>query len=209
MPKYIKKEMADLNGKGSPQAYYKLEAWRKLEFDEFVERCHKLNGSFSKAVITGVVTAVCDQLAMELANGFTVNIKGLGTFGCKLGVRTGKEMDGFDEDDSKLNARSIEVNGITFRADKGIVKQINRDCDLERGGESRLMTSKYSPEERLERAHRFLAKNGFMHVDDYARLTGLSYSTASRELRRLAGEPSSGITSSGSKSGKVYLGKKA
>lgn len=43
---------------------------------------------------------------MEIANGFNVRIEGLGTFGCKLGLRPDKEMDGFDEGEKKRNARS-------------------------------------------------------------------------------------------------------
>ena len=38
MAKYIKKEIVDLNGSGSTKAYYKLKTWRRLDFDEFVER---------------------------------------------------------------------------------------------------------------------------------------------------------------------------
>ena len=50
-----------------------------------------------------------------------------------------------------------------------------------------------------------MAQNGFMHVYDYVKLTGLSYTTASLELRNLADDPESGITSRGQKSAKLYL----
>ena len=115
-------------------------------------------------------------------------------------------MDGFEEGKPKLNAQSIEVSGITFRADKSLVKAVRRECHLERGGEERLRRSKYSREERIERARQYLQRKGFMHVGDYARLNGLSYTTASRELIALAASPSaSGIRSEGAKSGKLYL----
>lgn len=207
MPQYIKKEIPDLNGKGSTQAYYRLKTWRKLEFDEFVKRCRSFNGAFSESVIKGVVTAVCDQLAREIANGYTVRIDGLGTFGCKLGVCPEKEMDGFQEGETKRNAQSIMVKGLTFRADKELVKDINMDCDLTRGGTSRLKPSKHSQSERVQLAQQFLKENKYMRVSDYAALTGLSYPTAARELVRLANDPNSGITSQGIKSGKVYLAK--
>ena len=77
-------------------------------------------------------------------------------------------------------------------------------CKLERGGEDRLRKSKYTKAERIERAIRFLRREGFMHVKDYARLNGLSYSTAYRELNNgLVGE-SAVITSRGSKSARIY-----
>ena len=205
MAQYIKKEMPDLNGTGEKKAYYKLKTWRKLDFNEFVKRCSSLHRTYGRSVIEGVVIAVCEHLAYEIGNGYCVKIDGLGTFTAKLGVREDKEMDDFEEGNTKRNAKSIEVTGVKFRADKNLVWEIDRNCDLERGGEERLRKPKYLPEERIVRARQFMQKNGFMHVDDYARLTGLSYSTASRELRNIASDPASGIISQGHKSGKLYL----
>lgn len=205
MAQYIKKEMPDMNGSGSTKAYYKLKTWRRLDFEEFIKRCSSIHRAYGKSVIEGVVAAVCDHLAYEIANGFSVKIDGLGTFTAKLGVRDDKEMEDFEDDTIKHNATSVVVKGVSFRADKTMVKEINRNCDLERGGEERLKRSKYSPQERIERARQFLKNNVYMHVDEYANLTGLSYSTASRELRRIAEDPTSGIISQGRKSGKLYL----
>lgn len=207
MPKYIKKEIADLNGTGSTQACYRMQTWRKLEFDEFVKRCHTFNGAFSDSAIKGVVTAVCDQLAREIANGYNVKIDGLGTFGCRLGLRPNKDMDGFAEGEVRRNAQSIIVKGVSFRVDKELVRNINMECDLERGGESRLRKSEYTQTERLQLALEFIEKQGYMRVAHYAALTGLSYPTAARELVRLADDPNSGITSQGSKSAKIYIKK--
>lgn len=205
MAKYIKKEIADLNGKGTTQAYYRLKTWRKLDSEEFAERCHSLHPSFSKGLISGVLDAVVDQLAYEISNGFSVKIDGLGTFSAKLGVRKDKEIDNFETGSKKLNAKSIEVTGVSLRVDKKLIKEIDRNCDLERGEEERLQASKFTQEERIEKARQYLKKNGFMRVNDYAILTGLSYSTASRELRRLATDPTSGITSQGHRSSKLYV----
>jgi predicted histone-like DNA-binding protein len=205
MAQYIKKEMPDLNGTGEKKAYYKLKTWRKLDFNEFVKRCSSLHRTYSRSVIEGVVIAVCEHLTYEISNGYSVKIDGLGTFTAKLGVREDKEMDDFEEGTTKRNAKSIEVTGVKFRADKNLVWEIDRNCDLERGGEERLRKPKYSPEERIVRARQYIRDKGFMHVDEYARLTGLSYSTASRELRRIASDPSSSIISQGRKSGKVYV----
>lgn len=205
MPKYIKKEMPDLTGSGTKQAYYRLQVLQRLSADEFVERVHSYNGVYSKSTIVGVMTAVRDQIVREIANGYTVQIDGLGTFGCKLGVRPEKDMDGFADDEPKRNARSIMVTGVTFRADKSMARDIDDKCKLERGGENRLSSSAYTRQERLERARQYLQEKGFMRVANYVVLTGLSYSSASRELRQLAEDPSSGITSRGHKSAKLYV----
>ena len=205
MAQYIKKEMPDMSGTGQQKAYYKLKTWRKLEFDEFVKRCSSIHRAYGKSVIEGVVAAVCEHLAYEIANGYSVKIDGLGTFNAKLGVRKDMEMDNFEEDSTKRNAKSIEVAGVLFRADKELIKEIDQNCDLERGGEERLKKPQMTQKERIEKARKFIQKNGFMHVDEYASITGLSYSTASRELRNIVADPASGIISQGNKSGKLYL----
>ena len=205
MAKYIKKEMPDMNGTGEKKAYYKLKTWRKLEFNEFVKRCSSIHRAYGKSVIEGVLVAFCEHLAYEISNGYSVKIDGLGVFTAKLGVREDKEMDNFEEGTTKRNAMSIEVSGVKFRADKNLIREIDQRCNLDRGGEERLRKPQFSLEERIEKARQFLKENGFMRVNEYARLTRLSYSTASRELRRLASDPSSGITSQGRKSGKLYL----
>ena len=207
MAKYIKKEMPDLNETGSTQVYYKMQMLRRMELDEFAERVHASNGAFSKSTVMGVMTAVREQLVRELADGYNVQINGLGTFGCKLGMRPGKEIDSFAEGEPKRNAQSIRVTGVTFRAEKNLAKDINQQCNLERGEENRLSPSEHTPEERLQLALQFLREHDYMHVSDYAALTGLSYTTASRELVKLAADPSSGITSKGRKSAKLYVGR--
>lgn len=205
MAQYIKKEMPDMNGTGSTKAYYKLKTWQRLDFDEFVKRCSSYHRAYGRSVIEGVMTAVCEHLAYEISNGYSVKIDGLGTFTAKLGVRKDKEVDDFEEGTSKRNASSIEVTGVAYRADKNLIKEIGLKCELERGGEERLRKPGLSQEERKERARQFLQEHGFMHVSEYAELVGLSYSTASRELRRIASDPASGIVSQGKKSGKLYL----
>ena len=150
---------------------------------------------------------MCEQLADELAKGFNVKIDGIGTFHAKLGLNDdtpGRKMDSFEEDTKKLNAASLGVTGIGFRADKELVRAVDGKCKLERGGEDRLRKSKYTKEERIERAIKYLRKAKFMHVRDYAALNGLSYTTAYHELNHnLVG--SATITSRGSKSARIYF----
>jgi hypothetical protein len=64
---------------------------------------------------------------------------------------------------------------------------------------------KLTLDERIQKARDFLQKNMFMRVPDYVRLTGLSRTTAAQELRKLALDPSSGITSRGQRSQKYYV----
>ena len=86
-----------------------------------------------------------------------------------------------------------------------MVRDVDSECSLERGGVNRLWPSKFTPEERVQCARNYLHEHKFMRVADYADLTGLSYTTAARELRKVGEDPSSGITSKGVKSAKLYM----
>ena len=205
MAKYIKKEIVNLNGKGATQAYYRMKTWRKLETEEFVKRCHDLNGAFSESILKGALAALTQQLAYELANGYSVKLDGLGVFNAKIGLCKDKEQDDFSEDGTRRNAASLQVTGVSLKVDKELVKAINKDCDLERGDDERLSRQTYTLEQRIERARDFIRKNGYMRSYEYAQLNGLAKSTASRELIRITSDPRSGIRSEGSKSSKLYL----
>jgi nucleoid DNA-binding protein len=201
--KYIKREIPDLNGTGSTQAYYKMELTPK-SYEEFVSQCAR-EGHMDESQILAVMSLVSEKLALCMAEGFSVKLDGIGTFNAKLGVRSDMLQDTFEPGESSHNAMSIRVTGVAFRADKELIRNTNRKCVLKRGGVSRIKKSKLTLEERIEKARDFLQKNMFMRVPDYVRLTGLSRTTASQELRKLALDPSSCITSRGQRSQKYYV----
>ena len=184
-----------------------MERGETLSYADFIDQCHYYHQLCTPAAIQAVMTAVCEQLATELARGNNVRIDGLGTFRAKLGLNSympGRVMDTFEEGTPRLNASSLGVTGVGYKADKELVRSVAGKCKLERGGEDRIRKSKYAKAERIERAIRFLRREGFMHVRDYAALNGLSYSSAYLELKNdLVGE-SAVITSRGSKSAKIY-----
>lgn len=205
MAKYIKQEMPDIAGKGEHQVYYRMQAERNIGAAEFVEEVAGLGTGLSEGAVTHVLEQMVQTMARLLADGHTVTIGGLGTFRTAIGVMEGKEQDTFDADESKRNAQSIEVKGVNFRADKALVKDIRVQCRLERGKESRLHRSPYTRDERLARALAFIEEHTVLRVPDYVRLTGLSRTTASLELRELCQDPTSGIRSMGQRASKVYI----
>ena len=200
--KYIKKEIADLNGTGHTQAIYKMKT-QAMSHDEFVDLCSR-EGAMPKDAIEGVLTLIHDKLALSMAEGFSVKINGLGTFIAKLGMRDGVLPDAFEPGETKHNAKSIKVTGVSYRADKEVISNTSRKCVLIKEGESRLKKPTTTLEERIAKARKFLEKKPLMCVMDYAWLTGLSRTTASIELRKIASDPTSGITSTGQNSQKYY-----
>jgi len=175
--KYIKKEIPDLNGTGRTQAYYKMQL-TSMSYDQFVSLCSR-EGHMEESTILAVMSLVSEKLALSMAEGFSVKLT--------------------------RNAHSIMVTGVAYRADNDLIRTTSRKCTLERGGVSRIRKSNLTLEQRIQKAREFLEKNMFMRVPDYVRLTGLSRTTASMELRRLALDPTSGITSKGSRSQKFYV----
>ena len=201
--KYIKKEIPDLNGTGQTQAYYKMKL-TPMSYEAFVKQCAR-EGHTDESLILGVLSLVSEKLALCMAEGYSVKLDGIGTFNAKIGVRSDMLQDAFEEGERSRNAKTLMVTGVSYRADNNLINATDRKCTLERGGVSRLRKSKYSLEERIQKARDFLEKNRFMRVPDYVRLTGLSRTSASIELRKLEADPSSGITSRGIRSQKYYV----
>ena len=205
MAKYIKQEMPNMNGTDEPQVYYRLKTDRNISSKEFVKNISRNGSATDRGEIESILIRIADGLAELLGNGYSVTLNGIGTFKAGLGLKEDKEMDTFDGDEAKRNARSLQLTNINFRADKTLIKEANQRCKLERAGESRLRQSPYSKEERLQLALEYLDKNGAMHIADYMELTGLSRTTATLELKAFRQDSTSGITFVGRGSSKVYV----
>lgn len=205
MTKYIKQEMVDLSGKGEEKVYYRIHTQRNIGFKELTEYIERHNNLMNRGLVKNVVDHVVDAMAELIGDGYSVTIDGLGTFKASLGLEKDKEMDTFDNDETKRNARSLRLKGINYRADKVFVREANKHCKLERAGESRLHHSPYSKEERLKLALQYLEKNGAMRVADYMELTGLSRTKATLELKEFRQDTSTGITFVGRRSTIVYV----
>ena len=207
MAKYIKQEMTDLSGKGEEKVYYRLQSERNIDFNALAEYVGRHNGMMSKGLVINVMEHVVDAMAELLGKGHSVTIDRLGTFRASLGLAEEKEMDTFDGDGTKRNARSLRLTGINYRADKVLIREANRHCKLERAGESRLHHSPYTKEERLKLALQYIEEHGAMRVVEYMELTGLSRTKAAIELKEFRQDLSSGITFIGRGSAKVYVKK--
>lgn len=208
MAKYIKQEMPDMNHEGKTRAYYRMKVQRNICTDELVRLMVAHRSGVSEGVLHGVLIQLVEEMAYQIADGKSITIEGLGTFNATIGVRRDKEMDGIENAEPQRNALSLEVNGVNFRVDKEFVKSIDRQCHLERGGVHRLHHSPYTKEERLALAQKYLDEHPLMHISDYAKLTGLSRTTATLELQEFRRDPTSGLSTSGSRQNSVYVKRK-
>lgn len=205
MAKYIKQEMIDLSGKGEEKVYYRLQTERNIGFKELAQRIEEHHGVMNRGLVKSVMDHVVDEMAGLLGKGYSVTVDGLGTFRASIGLEKDKEMDTFEGNETKRNARSLRLTGVNYRADKSLIRKANRHCKLERAGESRLHHTPYSKEERLMLAQQYLEEKGAMRVVEYMELTGLSRTKATLELKEFRQDASTGITFVGRGSTKVYV----
>ena len=205
MARYIKQELPDLHKTGEKKAYYRMKTKRKIDFNQFVDLISSHNSGISRGEAFRVLMHATDILAELLAQGYSVTIDEMGTFKATIGLVSDKEMDSFEEGTPKLNARSLRVDGVSFKADKRLILNVDKRCDLKRAGVSRLCRSPFTKEERLLKALEYLKAHGAMKVKDYMELTSLSHTVAAKELREFEHDAASGITSIGRLAGKVYV----
>ena len=162
--------------------------------------------SFTRGDIIGLVQAITDEIAYQMGQGYSVKIDNLGVFTPALGLRQDRERETGEEGDTKRNAVSICLKDIHFKADKELLYLTARHCHLKRSTDKFQRSSQmFSPQERLERAKKYLEKNSFMTQADYCQLTGLLKSAASRELREWIANPESGIDYKGRGTHKIYI----
>ena len=205
MARYIKQELPDLHKTGEKKAYYRMKTKQKIDFNQFVDLISSHNSGISRGEAFRVLMHATDILAELLAQGYSVTIDEMGTFKATIGLVSDKEMDSFEEGTPKLNARSLRVDGVSFKADKRLILNVDKRCDLKRAWVSRLCRSPFTKEERLQKALEYLNAHGAMKVKDYMELTSLSHTVAAKELCEFEHDAASGITSIGRLAGKVYV----
>lgn len=207
MADYVMREMNDVRGDGSKTYYPQIDRFRLFSEDEFVEKMATNGSGLSAGQVESVLTALKLRLSEMLALGYTVKVRGLGTFSTSLGVKDGKDYESGSEDEVKRNAQSIEVRNIRFKADRDLISLTDMKCNLVRRGEIKLKKVKTSEEERLNMAVKYLETHPFMKVADYRAMTGLNHSYAAAELRKFSSTENSGIRSTGRGTHKVYVKK--
>ncbi len=202
MAKYDMIELPQMNGSEKKILYPKLQHARLIEDDEFVHRLTEMYAGVTSGMALNIYAATADMFAHLLSEGYSIRLKGIGTFHATLGMKKDKE---FETDEDKHNARSIEVNDIKFVADKQLVRNTNQCCSLERGEVKKIKQIKTTKEQRLEKLIEYLTSHASITVSEYAGLTGLSLSTATKEIRQFSETEGSGIQARGRAPHKEYV----
>ncbi len=193
------------NEEGKPTFYPRMKLWNQVDL-EYLANNINYASTFTPGDITGLVRSLTQEIASQMAQGNSVKVDGLGIFTPSLGLRPGKEREAGEAENRKRNSMSICINNINFRADKQFIEETGRRCILYRSKQKPLRSSqRFTPEQRLKLAQKFLKENPYMQVADYCRLTGLLRDSAAKELRKWAAQPENGIATHGRAPHKVYV----
>lgn len=205
MAKYVMQEMRNLHKEGETLLYPRMVIDGCCETEELVEMITK-GSTLRKGEVMASLQLIADGMATLMAHGRSVRIEGIGLFTPSLSLKDGKEREGINDETSRRNAQSIEIGNINFRAERSLIHETNSQCNLQRQkGDWRCNRSKYSPEERLTLALKYLESNPTLTIGEYEELTGLSHTAAGQELKKWASTPESGIYFKGRGSHKVYV----
>ena len=213
MAKYILKEMAEGMADGHKTLYPKMQTYSLHDYETVIEHMRDYAGSISEGMIKAVFDALVSTMKSWMPMGHNIKIDGLGVFSLTLGFDESspsekEELKNTDED-PKTKYRHVCIKGINFKPDQKLLQALNKEATFERGEIDVQVPqkTKLSLEERLERAKAIIEKNGFMTLYDYANATHQSRSVASKDLRKIVADPTSGITTRGSHSHKVWVAK--
>lgn len=199
MPYYTWQEKTLLTNQGEQTVRYpRLRIAGCMDTETFVREA-VAGTTFNPAEARACLELLASSLADRLAQGYSVQLDGLGTFTPRLGLREGFERETGMPGETRRNARSICVKGISFKPQKQLVERTGRRLVLTRDSRSpRRSSARYTPDERLAIARQYLADHEEMTLSRYCILTGLLKDKASRELRRWEQSPAeSGILGKG------------
>ncbi len=213
MAKYVLQELPGEMTDGKKIVFPKMQTYSLHDYETVIEHMHDYAGSISEGMIKAVFDALVSVMKSWMPMGHNIKIDGLGVFSLTLGFDDSSPSEKTElkntADDPKTKYRHVCIKGINFKPDPKLLQALNKEATFERG-EAEVQVpqkSKLTREERISRAKAIIAKNGFMTLYDYANATHQSRSVASKDLRKIVADPTSGITTRGSHSHKVWVAK--
>ena len=213
MAKYVLQELPEEMTDGKKIVFPKMQTYSLHDYETVIEHMRDYAGNISDGMIRAVFDALVSVMKSWMPMGHNIKIDGLGVFSLTLGFDESspseKEALKNADDNPKTKYRHVCIKGINFKPDAKLLQALNDEATFERGEADVQVPqiTKLSREERIARAKAIIAKNGFMTLYDYANATHQSRSVASKDLRQIVADPTSGITTRGSHSHKVWIAK--
>ena len=215
MANFVLQELPEEMSEGKKVVFPKMQTYSLHNYETVIKHMRTYAGSISDGLIRAVLDALVSTMQSWMPLGHSIKIDGLGVFSLSLGFDTSTPSEKaiskeLDNKDPKAKYRHVCINGINFKPDPKLLKEMNKQATFDRVSTEIVAPKicKYSQEERLEKAKAIIGKYGYMTLTDYALATDQSRSAASNDLKRLVADTDSGITTRGSHSHKVWIAAK-
>jgi len=213
MANYVLKELPEEMSDGKKVVYPKIQTYSLHDYETALKHMRPYAANLSDGVMRTVIGALVQMMKSWMPLGHTIKIDGLGVFSLSLGFDTDTPQEqaiaeaGPSADMPPSSYRHVRIKGINFKPDAQLLADLNGEATFDRteNGVKTAQKSKYSREDRLALARTIIGRQGYMTLSDYSLATGLSRSSASRELRQLAADATTGLTTRGAASHKVWV----
>lgn len=164
-----------LNGDKEPSLHARVVESRVVTLDDL---CRKITGdsSFTPGDVKGVMTMFAEELSRTLANGDTLEIEGVGSFGVSLHcppVQNPKE----------IRAESIQFSRVVFKASQQLKDRL-QSMSFVRASNFRPLDA-YSKEERTRRIFAYLERESYITSSYCMGLNRCSRYRAQADLKEL------------------------
>lgn len=145
--------------------------------------------SLSRGDVKGVLAELSLQMSKAMALGFSVDLEGIGVFR-PLAKLVKDAEPGSKGSEMNHNRARICIGNVSYRPDQDLLRECNLRSNLERVMPSKRSTNKNSGRlpkmERMAFIKKWLSESDALTVKRYAQYTGMSSSSASRELKSLS-----------------------
>lgn len=179
---------------GESKPYPKLETYSAFGNEKMVERISEFSG-MKGGIIKAVISSLPEAMKEVLLQGHTCRIDGLGTFSLSLTTNENGE---------------VEIGRVNLKVEPSFLKALRDEAEFQLV-QSEVVTvgnSKGKLEDHLTILNDWLDKHDDILLIEYAQLVQVSNTTASRELKLLCDDPSTGIYAFGHSNRKVWKRRK-
>ena len=213
MANYVLQELPEGMTEGKKVVFPKMQTYSLHDFETVIKHMRDYAGNLSGGTIRAVFDAFTSMMETWMPMGHTIKIDGLGVFSLSLGFDTSSpsEMEMAKNSPAgeapKDKYRHVYIKDINFKPDAELLMRLNRQASFNRA-EPNIVSHRrttLSREERIAKAKAIISQHGYMTLTDYAIATRQSRAAASKDLKVIAADATSGITTRGSHSHKVWV----
>ena len=217
MANYILQKLPEGMKEGEKAVYPKMQTYTLHDFETVLKHMRTYAGNISEGTMRAVLEALTETMKSWMPLGHSIKIDGLGVFSLSLGFDTStpqekalankKGKSNGEQEEPKTKYRHVCIKGINFKPDAELLTEMNHEATFDKTETEVVVPKKgaLSRSKRLAKAKSTIKKNGFMTLSDYVQATGLSRTAASLDLKAIVADPTSGITTRGSHSHKVWV----